>query len=166
MNAVPSPLLVDLSVMLERHHGEHLLASLSVLAAPHVGPAQPVTGPVAAEVGLVVGLYRLLAEHGQTHLLPPVLGVLTPYLIDIAPVEMRRPGGEALSSREIATLRGLAVGHSYVRIGRELGVSMSTAKTHARRLYAKLGAISAAHAVHLAHELGYLGDSPVKALAS
>ena len=64
-------------------------------------------------------------------------------------------GGEAaptgrrltLTERELQVLRGMADGKSNAEIGRELFVSEDTVKTHARRLFRKLGARDRAHAV-------------------
>jgi DNA-binding NarL/FixJ family response regulator len=52
-----------------------------------------------------------------------------------------------LTERELQVLRGMADGKSYAEIGRELFVSEDTVKTHARRLFRKLGARDRAHAV-------------------
>ncbi|MGI5147553.1 LuxR C-terminal-related transcriptional regulator [Plantactinospora sp. CA-294935] len=59
-----------------------------------------------------------------------------------APV--RRP---VLTEREMQVLVGMADGKSNAEIGRELFVSEDTVKTHARRLFRKLGARDRAHAV-------------------
>jgi DNA-binding NarL/FixJ family response regulator len=53
----------------------------------------------------------------------------------------------ALTERELQVLRGMADGRSNAEIGRELFVSEDTVKTHARRLFRKLGARDRAHAV-------------------
>lgn len=53
----------------------------------------------------------------------------------------------ALTERELQVLRGMADGKSNAEIGRELFVSEDTVKTHARRLFRKLGARDRAHAV-------------------
>jgi DNA-binding NarL/FixJ family response regulator len=63
-----------------------------------------------------------------------------------------RPEGAAarrttLTERELQVLRGMADGKSNAEIGRELFVSEDTVKTHARRLFRKLGARDRAHAV-------------------
>ncbi|MDQ7903295.1 helix-turn-helix transcriptional regulator [Phytohabitans sp. ZYX-F-186] len=62
-----------------------------------------------------------------------------------------RPDGVArrmtLTERELQVLRGMADGKSNAEIGRELFVSEDTVKTHARRLFRKLGARDRAHAV-------------------
>ncbi|HET6214709.1 MAG TPA: response regulator transcription factor [Micromonosporaceae bacterium] len=56
----------------------------------------------------------------------------------------RRP---VLTERELQVLRAMADGKSNAEIGRELYVSEDTVKTHARRLFRKLGARDRAHAV-------------------
>lgn len=60
------------------------------------------------------------------------------------PGETRRP---LLTERELQVLHGMADGKSNAEIGRELYVSEDTVKTHARRLFRKLGARDRAHAV-------------------
>jgi DNA-binding NarL/FixJ family response regulator len=65
---------------------------------------------------------------------------------DVAP----EPGGSRrplLTERELQVLCGMADGKSNAEIGRELYVSEDTVKTHARRLFRKLGARDRAHAV-------------------
>jgi len=52
-----------------------------------------------------------------------------------------------LTERELQVLRGMADGKSNAEIGRDLFVSEDTVKTHARRLFRKLGARDRAHAV-------------------
>ncbi|RQX28532.1 helix-turn-helix transcriptional regulator, partial [Micromonospora chalcea] len=51
------------------------------------------------------------------------------------------------TERELQVLLGMAEGKSNAEIGRELFVSEDTVKTHARRLFRKLGARDRAHAV-------------------
>nr|MDT0661148.1 LuxR C-terminal-related transcriptional regulator [Micromonospora sp. DSM 115978] len=53
----------------------------------------------------------------------------------------------SLTEREMQVLVGMAEGKSNAEIGRELFVSEDTVKTHARRLFRKLGARDRAHAV-------------------
>jgi len=62
---------------------------------------------------------------------------------DVAPTGRRL----TLTERELQVLRGMADGKSNAEIGRELFVSEDTVKTHARRLFRKLGARDRAHAV-------------------
>jgi DNA-binding NarL/FixJ family response regulator len=52
-----------------------------------------------------------------------------------------------VTERELQVLRGMADGKSNAEIGRELFVSEDSVKTHARRLFRKLGARDRAHAV-------------------
>ena len=54
-----------------------------------------------------------------------------------------------LTERELQVLRGMSGGRSNGEIGRELYLSEDTIKTHARRLFGKLGARDRAHAVLL-----------------
>jgi DNA-binding NarL/FixJ family response regulator len=58
---------------------------------------------------------------------------------DLAPVQ--------LSMREMQVLTGMSQGKSNAQIGRELYLSEDTIKTHARRLFRKLGAKDRAEAV-------------------
>lgn len=66
-----------------------------------------------------------------------------------------------LTGREQRILELLADGHDGADIARHLGVglgtSLGTVKADKARLYAKLGARNAAHAVHLGHRYGLLG---------
>ena len=52
-----------------------------------------------------------------------------------------------LTERELQVLRGMAQGKSNGQIGRELYLSEDTVKTHARRLFRKLGVRDRAQAV-------------------
>jgi DNA-binding CsgD family transcriptional regulator len=66
-----------------------------------------------------------------------------------------------LTDRETLILRLLADGYDgpdiASRLGHGLGTSLGTVKADKTRLYAKLGARNAAHAVHLGHRYGLLG---------
>ncbi len=64
------------------------------------------------------------------------------------------PPTVALTERELQVLRGMSEGKSNAEIGRELFVSEDTVKTHARRLFRKLGARDRAHAVASAFRAG------------
>lgn len=59
-----------------------------------------------------------------------------------------------LSERELQVLRGMADGKSNGAIGRELFLSEDTVKTHARRLFRKLGVNDRAQAVALGFRHG------------
>ena len=71
---------------------------------------------------------------------------------------VRQPGGEEnrLTEREMQVLRGMSQGRSNNDIGRDLFLSEDTIKTHARRLFGKLGARDRAHAVALGLRNGHL----------
>lgn len=60
----------------------------------------------------------------------------------------------ALTERELQVLVGMSRGRSNAEIGRELYLSEDTVKTHARRLFRKLGAADRAHAVAVGFRLG------------
>lgn len=62
-----------------------------------------------------------------------------------------------LTDREMQALRGVAAGCTSDEIGRGLGVTADTVKTHLRKVYRKLCARDRAHAVALAYESGVLG---------
>ena len=55
--------------------------------------------------------------------------------------------GVLLTERELQVLRGMSQGKSNAQIGRELYLSEDTVKTHARRLFRKLGVRDRAQAV-------------------
>ncbi|MGY1691179.1 DNA-binding response regulator [Geodermatophilus sp. SYSU D01105] len=60
---------------------------------------------------------------------------------------VREPAAVTLSMREMQVLTGMSQGKSNAQIGRELYLSEDTIKTHARRLFRKLGAKDRAEAV-------------------
>ncbi len=60
---------------------------------------------------------------------------------------VREASGVSLSMREMQVLTGMSQGKSNAQIGRELYLSEDTIKTHARRLFRKLGAKDRAEAV-------------------
>jgi DNA-binding NarL/FixJ family response regulator len=69
------------------------------------------------------------------------------------------PGGEAppaLTERELQVLTGMSQGRSNSQIGKQLYLSEDTIKTHARRLFRKLGAADRAHAVAVGFRWGLL----------
>ena len=78
------------------------------------------------------------------------------------PVTNRRPRTEgmgtppALTERELQVLGGMSRGLSNAEIGRELYLSEDTVKTHARRLFRKVGAADRAQAVALGFRWGFV----------
>ncbi len=74
-----------------------------------------------------------------------------------APRTVREPAPEGapdLTERELQVLRGMSEGKSNGEIGRELYLSEDTVKTHARRLFRKLGVNDRAQAVALGFRRG------------
>lgn len=69
---------------------------------------------------------------------------------------LRNDSSVRLTEREIQVLRGMSEGRSNNHIGRDLFLSEDTIKTHARRLFSKLGANDRAHAVALGLRRGHL----------
>jgi DNA-binding NarL/FixJ family response regulator len=69
-----------------------------------------------------------------------------------------RPGSDVtppdLTEREIQVLTGMSRGRSNAEIGRDLFLSEDTVKTHARRLFRKLGAADRAQAVAVGFRAG------------
>jgi DNA-binding NarL/FixJ family response regulator len=65
-------------------------------------------------------------------------------------------GGPSLTERELQVLQGMSRGQSNGEIGEELFLSEDTIKTHARRLFKKLGARDRAHAVAVGFRRGFV----------
>jgi len=63
-------------------------------------------------------------------------------------------GRPVLTERELEVLAGMCEGRSNAEIGRSLFLSEDTVKTHARRLFKKLGAVDRANAVALGYRWG------------
>jgi DNA-binding NarL/FixJ family response regulator len=66
----------------------------------------------------------------------------------------RQPGAPDLTEREMQVLNGMSQGKSNGQIGRDLFLSEDTVKTHARRLFRKLGVNDRAQAVALGFRWG------------
>lgn len=80
-----------------------------------------------------------------------------PRTSNVVPLPVRpQQEGPALSAREVEVLEGMARGMSNAQIGRELYLSEDTVKTHARRLFRKMGAADRAQAVALGFRWGLL----------
>jgi DNA-binding NarL/FixJ family response regulator len=109
----------------------------------------PVPSP-AVPVGATVSALASRTMRTATSSVPMQRGDAAPGAV-IADVPRRRVD---LTERELQVLRGMADGKSNAEIGRELFVSEDTVKTHARRLFRKLGARDRAHAVASAFRAG------------
>lgn len=80
-----------------------------------------------------------------------------PNLPSIALEHRRRKMRDAgLTSREIEVLEGMADGLTNTQIGNGLFLGEHTIKTHARRLFRKMGATGRAHAVAEGFRKGWL----------
>lgn len=66
------------------------------------------------------------------------------------------PGGPDLTKRELEVLAGMSHGRSNAQIGADLYLSEDTVKTHARRLFRKLGAADRAQAVAIGLRQGLI----------
>jgi len=89
-----------------------------------------------------------------------LIAMVTQALHDVAARQLpRAPTGvdsaaPPLTERELQVLRGMGRGRSNAEIGRELYLSEDTVKTHARRLFRKLGAADRAQAVAMGFRWG------------
>ena len=75
---------------------------------------------------------------------------------DITEETRRAAATVNFKDREMQVLLGMAAGKSNATIGRGLGITEDTVKTHARRLFRKLGAIDRANAVAIGYQRGLL----------
>src|SRR6266545_2593333 len=92
------------------------------------------TEPLDRSVGLLVGVYRLLARSRPERASVP------------APPKLR------LTKRELEVLQLLAGGLRHAEIAAKLVISPKTVSSHSERILAKLGVHSRAQAIVLAHE--------------
>ncbi len=126
-----------------------LLLAMPVWTQPAVGPAT--AAPPAAASSATATASAAIAATST----PPVPTMRTTLsrepLVPAQRADLSREPGEPrrplLTERELQVLRGMADGKSNAEIGRDLFVSEDTVKTHARRLFRKLGARDRAHAV-------------------
>ena len=72
------------------------------------------------------------------------------------PSTSRPPAAGELTRRELEVLSGMSHGRSNAQIGAELFLSEDTVKTHARRLFRKLGAADRAQAVAIGLRTGLI----------
>jgi two-component system nitrate/nitrite response regulator NarL len=123
-----------------------------VLASPVLpAPAGPRTPPVdVPSQGGFRGDARAPSEGAPAVAAPDANG---------APVGVPTTGaipGVPLTKREIEVLTGMSHGRSNAQIGAELYLSEDTVKTHARRLFRKLGANDRAQAVAIGLRRGLI----------
>jgi DNA-binding NarL/FixJ family response regulator len=111
---------------------------------------------IAASVG-VRGFLRADARGQEINaLIAEGLAVSSPSAPAQQPTADAPTGTLPLTKREIQVLAGMSRGRSNSEIGKELFLSEDTIKTHARRLYRKLGACDRAQAVAIGFRQGLL----------
>lgn len=86
------------------------------------------------------------AAHSGRRYVPP----------DIASDIAEHAADDALSAREIETLRRVAAGNANKEIARQLSISEETVKSHVKSMLAKLGARDRTHAVTIALKRGII----------
>lgn len=154
----PAHPIAAIADLLHRHHTPSALPGILTTLNPLLAPAPTAGGPNLAEipVAAVLAIHRLAPRAAAE-----ILEIAAPWLTTPEPpaeaVLAVVAGNVALTQRELQVLRGMARGRSNTLIGRELYLSEDTIKTHARRLFRKLGAKDRAQAVNRGWELGVLG---------
>jgi LuxR family maltose regulon positive regulatory protein len=114
-------------------------------------------GPAAASL-----LVRLTAQEPSMPFLQDVVVAFAPNRQAINLAAAPEHGGtmvEILTPREAEVFQGLARRLSYQEIGDELFVSLETVKSHAARIYGKLGVSGRREALAKAQSLGWLPPS-------
>lgn len=121
---------------------------------PDVGRAElaAVAGHILTESRLISRVAKANAVTGRQITAPAAA-----HPLPMLPVRRdTRPGETPLTKREIEVLTGMSHGQSNARIGQELFLSEDTIKTHARRLFRKLGAADRAQAVAIGLRRGLI----------
>jgi DNA-binding NarL/FixJ family response regulator len=129
----------------------HILASPVLAASNGRAPGVDVPSPA-------------VAHEGDANGRPGAVRALSPVAVDenrapqepLGPVPTGVATGAALTKREIEVLIGMSNGRSNAQIGAELFLSEDTVKTHARRLFRKLGAKDRAQAVAIGLRRGLI----------
>ncbi|HZJ28920.1 MAG TPA: HDOD domain-containing protein [Solirubrobacterales bacterium] len=138
-----------IAVAIERHHNENATGLAALVAA-----ADQVAHYRAGDAVSIPQLVCLAGENGVGH--DELRRILngTPPVIDPQVVWASEPC--PLSEREMDTLVGLGQGRVYKQIAEDLGISVSTIRTHLHNVYRKLEVIDRAQAVIKAREMGWL----------
>ena len=84
-------------------------------------------------------------HSGQRRIAPEIAANLSEYL-----------SAEALTSRELQVIRGIAAGRANKFVAGQLGISEETVKGHMKNILIKLGARDRTHAVVIAMRRGFL----------
>lgn len=117
-------------------------------------PEDPDAAVVAAVAAGARGYLRKDASRAEVRV---VIGqaLIEPHTsADAAPAGSDERPQATLTERELEVLSGMCEGQSNAEIGRALFLSEDTVKTHARRLFRKLGAADRAHAVAISLRRG------------
>ena len=133
---------------LDEYVYEAMRAGASGFLLKSARPQQLVTavrGAVAGETLLAPEITRRLVE---TFVRRPKPGAHMPSAL------------EGLTNRELEVLRHIACGRSNAEIAQLLYVTDETVKTHASRIFMKLGVRDRIHAVILAYECGLVESTP------
>lgn len=133
---------------IERHHAEDGEGAAAAVALAdliaHHGHGEAVSARRVSELSARCGLpedrtWALLYEFPYTQVR-----------------RRRRSEPCPLSGRELDALRGLAEGKVYKEIAVDLGLSVSTVRTHLHNVYRKIGAVDRAQAVLIARERDWI----------
>src|SRR6478752_783025 len=108
---------------------------------PGIGGVEASRRLIAAHAGATVVMLTMAEDRDGSARRPRTEGMGTP---------------PALTERELQVLGGMSRGLSNAEIGRELYLSEDTVKTHARRLFRKVGAADRAQAVALGFRWGFV----------
>jgi DNA-binding NarL/FixJ family response regulator len=121
-------------------------AELAAVAA-HIlaSPSMPSGGPAG------VAAHEGIAAHGAVASAPTPVVTRTEL-----PAQSTGRDEVSLTKREVEVLVGMSNGRSNAQIGQELFLSEDTIKTHARRLFRKLGAADRAQAVAIGLRRGLI----------
>jgi putative nucleotidyltransferase with HDIG domain len=127
--------------------------------------------PDATGLAAVVKLADLIVHHGSGGATAPGSIIETAAVLDLEPERVRALAYDfphvgttkkrssepcPLSRREVDALLGLAEGKVYKQIAQELGLSVSTIRTHLHNVYRKIGAVDRAQAVLIARDRGWI----------
>jgi DNA-binding NarL/FixJ family response regulator len=125
----------------------HPAANVMVLGAPEDA------GGIAATITCGAAGY-LRWDTARPELVATVVHALTTTAVLPSPPRAPRGLVSGLSERELQVLRGMSEGKTNPQISRELALSEATIKTHAHRIFRKLGVTDRAHAVACAFRRG------------
>lgn len=168
MMNLPADLVVKLAAVLRDYHADGLYGlTLGLLGDQILPVARETGGPAMLDTATVRQLIKAYGQQGHLSALPAVLALLESYLpampvpdLVLLKLSARSSQAEnpavALTSREIQVLVGIANGVPTVDIGRAMGLSEDTVKSHIRSMFRKLGCHDRAHAVRLAFDAGVL----------